>query len=61
MPVDHLEKTRISPTEVRMAAKDLDVKPEAVREMEGRLASHDAGFDAAPGEDDESSWQAPVH
>ncbi|NWN83793.1 MAG: RNA polymerase sigma factor RpoH [Halomonas sp.] len=47
--------------EVEAIAKDLDVKPEVVREMEGRLASHDAGFDAAPGEDDESSWQAPVH
>ncbi|NWN84079.1 MAG: RNA polymerase sigma factor RpoH [Halomonas sp.] len=47
--------------EVEAIAKDLDVKPEVVREMEGRLASHDAGFDASPGEDDESSWQAPVH
>ncbi|MGM0913075.1 MAG: RNA polymerase sigma factor RpoH [Pseudomonadota bacterium] len=47
--------------EVEAIAKDLDVKPEVVREMEGRLSSHDAGFDAAPGEDDESSWQAPVH
>lgn len=47
--------------EVDAIAKDLDVKPEVVREMEGRLTAHDAGFDAAPGEDDESSWQAPVH
>lgn len=42
-------------------AKDLDVKPEVVREMEGRLASHDAGFDAAPSDDEESAYQAPVH
>ncbi|MFP4138866.1 MAG: RNA polymerase sigma factor RpoH [Halomonas sp.] len=47
--------------EVDAIARDLDVKPEVVREMEGRLSAHDAGFDAAPGEDEESSWQAPVH
>ncbi|WP_373183937.1 RNA polymerase sigma factor RpoH, partial [Halomonas campaniensis] len=47
--------------EVDAIARDLDVKPEVVREMEGRLSAHDAGFDAAPGEDEESTWQAPVH
>ncbi|MBY6209910.1 MULTISPECIES: RNA polymerase sigma factor RpoH [Halomonas] len=47
--------------EVDAIAKDLDVKPEVVREMEGRLASHDAGFDAAPSDDEESAYQAPVH
>lgn len=47
--------------EVDAIAKDLDVKPEVVREMEGRLSAHDAGFDASPGEDDESAYQAPVH
>ncbi|WP_089684092.1 RNA polymerase sigma factor RpoH [Billgrantia gudaonensis] len=47
--------------EVEAIAKDLDVKPEVVREMEGRLAAHDAGFDAAPSDDEESAYQAPVH
>ncbi|KAA0019836.1 RNA polymerase sigma factor RpoH [Salinicola corii] len=46
--------------EVDAIAKDLDVKPKVVREMEGRLASYDAGFDASPGEDDEQSYQAPA-
>ena len=48
--------------EVDAIARDLNVKPEVVREMEGRLTAYDAGFDAAPGEDDESSaYLAPVH
>ncbi|MFC3284320.1 RNA polymerase sigma factor RpoH [Litchfieldella rifensis] len=47
--------------EVDAIAKDLDVKPEVVREMEGRLSAYDAGFDASPGEDDEQGYQAPVH
>jgi RNA polymerase sigma-32 factor len=47
--------------EVDAIARDLDVKPDVVREMEGRLSAHDAGYDASPGEDDESSYQAPVH
>lgn len=46
--------------EVDAIAKDLDVKPEVVREMEGRLSAFDAGFDPAPGsEDDEQSYQSP--
>ncbi|MFC0336571.1 RNA polymerase, sigma 32 subunit, RpoH [Kushneria avicenniae] len=46
--------------EVNAIAQDLDVKPEAVREMEGRLSAFDAGFDPAPGsEDDEQSYQSP--
>ncbi|ALM51306.1 RNA polymerase sigma factor RpoH [Halomonas huangheensis] len=47
--------------EVDAIARDLDVKPEVVREMEGRLTSHDAGFDAAPGDDEDSVYQAPAH
>ncbi|KFF49466.1 MULTISPECIES: RNA polymerase sigma factor RpoH [unclassified Salinicola] len=46
--------------EVDAIAKDLDVKPNVVREMEGRLSAYDAGFDASPGEDDEQSYQAPA-
>lgn len=47
--------------EVSAIAADLNVKPDVVRDMEGRLASHDAGFDAAPGEDEDSSYQAPAY
>lgn len=47
--------------EVEAIAKDLDVKPEVVREMEGRLSAYDAGFDASPAEDDDQAYQAPVH
>lgn len=46
--------------EVEAIAKDLDVKPEVVREMEGRLAAHDAGFDGAPDDDDESVYRSPA-
>ncbi|MBS9403061.1 RNA polymerase sigma factor RpoH [Halomonas sp. TRM85114] len=51
----------LNTSEVEAIAKDLDVKPEVVREMEGRLSAHDAGFDAAPNDDEESTYQAPVH
>ncbi|GAB2715323.1 RNA polymerase sigma factor RpoH [Halomonas garicola] len=49
--------------EVSAIAKDLDVKPEVVRDMEGRLSSFDAGFDASPGEDEDSAsaYRAPVN
>lgn len=47
--------------EVDAIAKDLDVKPEVVREMEGRLSAYDAGFDASPSEEEDQSYQAPVH
>ncbi|GHB06919.1 RNA polymerase sigma factor RpoH [Modicisalibacter luteus] len=47
--------------EVDAIAKDLDVKPEVVREMEGRLSAFDAGFDASPSDDDDQAYQAPVH
>ena len=47
--------------EVDAIARDLDVKPEVVREMEGRLAAHDAGFDVSPSEDEDYAYQAPVH
>lgn len=46
--------------EVDAIAKDLDVKPHVVREMENRLSSHDAGFDAGA-TDDEDGYQAPAN
>ena len=47
--------------EVDAIAKDLDVKPEVVREMEGRLSAFDAGYDASPSDDEESAYQAPAY
>ncbi|MGC3872684.1 RNA polymerase sigma factor RpoH [Halomonas sp. GXIMD04776] len=47
--------------EVDAIAKDLNVKPEVVREMEGRLSAFDAGFDASPSEEEDQGYQAPVH
>ncbi|MFI0474320.1 RNA polymerase sigma factor RpoH [Halomonas sp. HMF6819] len=46
--------------EVDAIAKDLDVKPEIVRDMEGRLSAFDAGFDASPSDDEDSPYQAPA-
>lgn len=42
--------------EVHDVAKDLGVKPEVVREMEKRLATSDASFDAYNDEDDEAPF-----
>ncbi|MBE0505544.1 MAG: RNA polymerase sigma factor RpoH [Marinospirillum sp.] len=47
--------------EVRAIASDLNVKPETVREMEGRLASTDAAFDGYTDDDDETYSVAPVN
>ncbi|GAB2780996.1 RNA polymerase sigma factor RpoH [Halomonas shantousis] len=47
--------------EIEAIAKDLDVKPEVVRDMEGRLSAFDAGFDASPADEEEQGYQAPVH
>ena len=46
--------------EAKAVAKDLGVEVKHVREMEGRLASYDAGFDAGE-EDEESPYVAPAH
>ncbi|RCV92880.1 RNA polymerase sigma factor RpoH [Vreelandella rituensis] len=48
-------------SEVEAIAKDLDVKPEVVRDMEGRLSAYDAGFDASPSDDEDSVYQSPAH
>lgn len=47
--------------ETEAVAKDLGVEPKVVREMEGRMTSHDMTFDAPTDDDDETGWQAPVH
>jgi RNA polymerase sigma-32 factor len=45
----------LSYDEVQAVAKDLNVKPETVLEMESRLSGQDIGFEARPDEDDEDS------
>ncbi|WP_435639574.1 RNA polymerase sigma factor RpoH [Carnimonas bestiolae] len=47
--------------EVDAIAKDLDVKPHVVREMEGRLSSTDAGFDGFANDDDDQAYLAPAN
>jgi RNA polymerase sigma-32 factor len=44
--------------DVRRVAKDLNVKPEEVREMEMRLSGQEMAFEA---EDDDESAYAPIH
>lgn len=46
----------MSQQEVKEIAKDLNVKPETVREMEMRLASSDASFDAHESDDDDQHF-----
>ncbi len=40
--------------EVNFVAGELGVEPHHVRQMEGRLASHDESFDLAPGDDEDA-------
>jgi len=47
--------------EVHAVAKDLDVEPKVVREMESRLSAHDAAFDGDASDDDDTAYQAPAH
>lgn len=50
----------LSNDEAHAVAQDLGVDVKQVREMEGRLASYDAGFDADE-DDEESAYVAPAH
>ena len=47
VPVDHLEKTRLSATEVRMAAKELDVRGKRVAIVDDLIASGSTMVQAA--------------
>ncbi len=47
--------------EAEAVAQDLGVDVKHVREMEGRLSSYDAAFDAGEEDDDDSHYVAPVH
>lgn len=47
--------------EAKAVAADLNVDVKNVREMEGRLAAFDAGFDAGVDDDDDTAYQAPAN
>jgi RNA polymerase sigma-32 factor len=51
----------LSHDELNAVAGDLGVEPRVVREMEGRLASHDTAFDGPQDDDDDTAYQAPAH
>ena len=51
----------LSVAEAERIAIDLNVTPEQVIEMEGRLYAFDASFDAAPDEDEDRIGQAPAY
>jgi RNA polymerase sigma-32 factor len=51
----------LSNDEAAAVAEDLGVDIKHVREMEGRLASYDATFDASDDDDDDSSYIAPAN
>jgi RNA polymerase sigma-32 factor len=47
--------------EAEAMAQDLGVDPKVVRQMEGRMASYDAAFDADSDSDDEAAYKAPAY
>ena len=47
--------------EASAVAEDLNVDLKHVQEMEGRLSSYDAAFDAGVDDDDDTAFQAPAH
>lgn len=47
--------------EARSIAADLNVTPEQVLEMEGRLGAYDASFEGSMDDDDDRAGQAPVY
>ncbi|MBK1850940.1 MULTISPECIES: RNA polymerase sigma factor RpoH [unclassified Marinobacter] len=51
----------LSHDELHAVADDLGVEPRVVREMEGRLASHDTAFDGPMDDDDDSAYKAPAY
>jgi len=51
----------LSHDEVNAVAADLGVEPRVVREMEGRLSSHDTAFDGPQDDDDDNAYQAPAY
>ena len=51
----------LSHDELHAVAEDLGVEPRVVREMEGRLSSHDTAFDGPMDDDDDSAYKAPAY
>jgi len=51
----------LSHDELNAVAADLGVEARVVREMEGRLSSHDTAFDGPMNDDEDSAYQAPAH
>ncbi len=47
--------------EAEAVAKDLNVEVKHVQQMEGRLSSYDASFDAGADDDEESAYLAPAN
>ena len=47
--------------EAEAMAQDLGVDAKVVRQMEGRMASYDAAFDADADSDDEAAYKAPAY
>lgn len=47
--------------EAKAVAADLNVEVEHVQDMEGRLSSFDATFDAGSDDDDDTAYQAPAN
>jgi len=51
----------LTQSEAQSIADDLGVEAKTVFEMEGRLNSYDAAFDAGTDDDDETAYQAPAN
>ena len=51
----------LSPEEAQAIADDLGVEVTDVKQMEGRLANYDLGFDAPTDADDDEAYQSPVY
>lgn len=54
------ELRQFTAEEIKAVAKDLNVPVNEVREMEERLAAHDASFDLSADQDDDKATLAPV-
>ena len=51
----------LSHDELNAVAADLGVEARVVREMEGRLSSHDTAFDGPMNDDEDNAYQAPAY
>ncbi|WP_404365794.1 RNA polymerase sigma factor RpoH [Marinobacter sp.] len=51
----------LSHDELQAVAADLGVDAKVVRQMEGRMASHDTAFDGPMDDDEDNAYQAPAY